>query len=101
MPCQSLTIISRPPFWLMLLVYAQSICVILRFTGSEGNLSRPEFSVGGRCRVTGAYLIPDRAEINPQPRKSHAGQKLVIANQWVSSCNRCKSHLIKAEPAGQ
>jgi len=42
-----------------------------------------------------------RAEINPQPRESHSGQKLVIANQWVSGCNSNKSHLTKAEPAGQ
>ena len=42
-----------------------------------------------------------RAEINPQPRESRSGQKLVIASQWVRSCNGCKSHLTKAEPAGQ
>jgi hypothetical protein len=50
---------------------------------------------GNRC------FYPDRAEINPQPRESRSGKKLVIANQWVRICNRCKSRLIKAEPAGQ
>ena len=28
-----------------------------------------------------------RAEINPQPRESCSGLKLVIASQWVRSCN--------------
>ena len=51
--------------------------------------------------LTGIKPYSCRAEINLQPRESHAGQKLVIANQWVSSCNSCESHLTKAEPAGQ
>ena len=63
-----------------------------------------EEACGGNVNQLRSYKnLPSscRAEINPQPRKSHAGQKLVIANQWVSSCNGCKSHLTKAEPAGQ
>ena len=75
-----------------------SIVLILR-----GNRGMNEVETGN-IKQTPLRLIEPcscRAEINPQPRESRSGQKLVIASQWVSSCNGCKSHLTKAEPAGQ
>jgi len=60
-----------------------------------------EAIIGNNNRLRKYEKLPSscRTEINPQPRKSRSpGQKLVIANQWVSNCNGYKSHLIKAVP---
>ena len=42
-----------------------------------------------------------RAELNPVPRDSLTGMKLVSVTQWVSDRKTHNSHLPKAYPAGQ